>query len=204
MPKRYCFTSKLLKIRYIFPELHYGVFARNCCNNSCYQKVFDTKTEYSGISILGFDNKDIIKQLFDKVEFIPIFRRIEKFSIVILGIGYSSLDGFYGAGTGFISSFITRYKGSQHLFLLKIEDSQCIVEVYDDNKIQQYIGLTSDDVWRNVEIHKNFLGSYIFGITHRSIQQLLNSGDNQKATCLPNEWYNHEKFSKIFNRHIKT
>ncbi|RHZ90012.1 hypothetical protein Glove_9g308 [Diversispora epigaea] len=172
--------------------------------NSCYQKVFNTKTEYSGISIMGFDDKNIIQQLLDKVEFIPIFLRIEKFSTVISGIGYSSFDQFYGAGTGFISSFITRYKGLQHLFLLRIEDSQCIVEIYlDDNKIQQYIGLTPDDVWKNVGVHKNFLGSYIFGITHESIQQLLNFG-NQKFTCLPNEWCNHKKLSKIFDCHIMT
>ncbi|RHZ75937.1 hypothetical protein Glove_208g81 [Diversispora epigaea] len=264
MSKRRRFTSTLIGIGYIFPELHYGTFARNwwepvsinlentivsaipyrlymCvkCNlnskdfiitvvknnknqqkpgfrctcenmsseiesypstaiNSCYKKVFDTKTEYSGIAVMGFEDKNIIQQLLDKVEFFPMFLRIEKFLVVISGLGYSSKNEYYEAGAGFISTFITRFRNAQHLFLLRIEDDHCFLEIYQDSKmIQQFIGLTPDDVWKKVGILKNFSGSYIFGITHESIQQLLNSENNKIVTCLPDEWHNYEKLTKV-------
>ncbi|CAB4401282.1 unnamed protein product [Rhizophagus irregularis] len=75
--------------------------------NSCYKEVFGTKTEYSGMAVIGFEDEKIIQQLLDKIEFFPIFLQIEKLSVVILGLGYSSKDGYYGAGEGFTSSFIT-------------------------------------------------------------------------------------------------
>lgn len=271
MSKRRRFTSKLIGVGHIFPELHYGIFARNwwepvsvdlenikisaipyrlymCvkCNlnskdfiitvvknnknqqkpgfrctcenvsseiepypstaiNSCYKKVFNTKTEYSGIAIMGFEDKSIIQQLIYKVEFFPIFLWIERFLVVISGLGYSSKNGYYGAGMGFISSFITRFRSAQHLFLLKIENNQCLLEIYQDTKIiQKFVGFTPDDVWKKVGILKNFSGSYIFGITHESTQQLLNSENNNAVTCLPDEWNDIEKLTKVFDRHIKS
>lgn len=170
--------------------------------NSCYNEVFGTKTEYSGIAVIGFDDEKIIQQLLDKIEFIPIFLRIEKLSVVISGLGYSSKDGYYGAGEGFTSSFITRYRGAQHLFLLKLEDDQCILEVYlNADKIEQFSGSTPDDVWIKVGVHKKFSGSHIFGITHETTQNLLQS---KVVTCKPDEWNNHEKLTKVFKRHIKS
>ncbi|CAG8835447.1 29372_t:CDS:1, partial [Racocetra persica] len=35
--------------------------------NKCYQIVFNTKTEYSGLAIIGFKNKNIIKQLINDI-----------------------------------------------------------------------------------------------------------------------------------------
>jgi hypothetical protein len=64
-----------------------------------------------------------------------------------LGLGYSFKDGYYGAGKDFTSSFITRYRNAQHLFLLKLEDNQCILEIYRNaDKIEQFTGSTPDDV----------------------------------------------------------
>lgn len=170
--------------------------------NSCYKEVFGTKTEYSGVAVIGFEDEKIIQQLLDKIEFFPIFLRIEKFSVVVSSLGYSSKNGYYGAGAGFTSSFITRYQNAQHLFLLKLEDDQCILEIYlNADKIEQFTGLTPDDVWKKVGIHKKFSGSHIFGITHETTQKLLQS---EVVTCKPDEWNNHEKLTKVFNRHIKS
>ncbi len=170
--------------------------------NSCYKEVFGTKTEYSGIAVIGFEDEKIIQQLLDKIEFFPIFLRIEKLSVVISGLGYSSKDGYYGAGEGFTSSLITRYRSAQHLFLLKLEDDQCILEIYHNaNKIEQFTGSTPDDVWKKVGIHKKFSGSHIFRITHETTQNLLQS---EVAICKPNEWNNYEKLTKVFDRHIKS
>jgi hypothetical protein len=171
--------------------------------NSCYKEVFGTKTEYSGIAVIGFENEKIIQQLLDKIEFFPIFLRIENFSVVISGLGYSSKDGYYGAGEGFISSFITRYQDAQHLFLLKLGDDQCVLEIYFNaaDKIEQFTGSTPDDVWKKVGIHKKLSGSHVFGITHEITQNLLQS---EVVTCKPDEWNDHEKLTKVFDRHIKS
>ncbi|CAB4401922.1 unnamed protein product [Rhizophagus irregularis] len=148
--------------------------------NSCYKEVFGTKTEYSGIAVIGFEDEKIIQQLRNEIEFFPIFLRIEKLSVVISGFGYSSKDGYYGAG----------------------EDDQCITEIYHNaNKIEQFTGLTPDDVWKKVGIYKKFSGSHIFGIIHETTQNLLQS---EAVTCKPDEWNNHEKLTKVFDRHIKS
>ncbi|CAB4390829.1 unnamed protein product [Rhizophagus irregularis] len=153
--------------------------------NSCYKEVFGTKTEYSGMAVIGFEDEKIIQQLLDKIEFFPIFLQIEKLSVVILGLGYSSKDGYYGAGEGFTSSFITRYQNSQHLFLLKLEDNQCILEIYHNaNKIEQFTESMPNDVWKKVSIHKKFSGSYLFRITHETTQNLLQF---EVAICKPDE-----------------
>uniref|UniRef100_U9U554 Uncharacterized protein n=2 Tax=Rhizophagus irregularis (strain DAOM 181602 / DAOM 197198 / MUCL 43194) TaxID=747089 RepID=U9U554_RHIID len=142
--------------------------------NSCYKEVFGTKTEYSGMAVIGFEDEKIIQQLLDKIEFFLIFLQIEKLSVVISGLGYSSKDGYYGAGEDFTSSFITRYQNSQHLFLLKLEDNQCILEIYHNaNKIEQFTESMPNDVWKKVGIHKKFSESYLFRITHETTQNLL-------------------------------
>ncbi|RIA98099.1 hypothetical protein C1645_731870 [Glomus cerebriforme] len=57
--------------------------------------------------------------------------------------------GIMEAEEDFTSSFITQYRNAQHLFLLKLEDDQCILEIYHNaNKIEQFTGLISDDVWK--------------------------------------------------------
>ncbi|GBC14886.2 hypothetical protein GLOIN_2v1846419 [Rhizophagus irregularis DAOM 181602=DAOM 197198] len=163
--------------------------------NSCYKEVFGTKTEYSGMAVIGFEDEKIIQQLLDKIEFFLIFLQIEKLSVVISGLGYSSKDGYYGAGEDFTSSFITRYQNSQHLFLLKLEDNQCILEIYHNaNKIEQFTESMPNDVWKKVGIHKKFSESYLFRITHETTQNLLQF---EVAICKPDEWNNYEKLTKV-------
>ncbi|CAB4387645.1 unnamed protein product [Rhizophagus irregularis] len=131
--------------------------------NSCYKEVFGTKTEYSGIAVIGFEDEKIIQQLRNEIEFFPIFLRIEKLSVVISGFGYSSKDGYYGAGEGFTSSFITRYRNTQHLFLLKLEDDQCIIEI---QYIIMLIKLSNLPDQRQMMSGKKLVYIKIFWITH--------------------------------------
>ncbi|RHZ50567.1 hypothetical protein Glove_495g38 [Diversispora epigaea] len=169
MSKRRRFTSTLIGIGYIFPELHYGTFARN------WWEPVSINLENTIVSAIPYRLYMCVKCNLNSKDFIITF------------------------------TFITRFCNAQYLFLLRIEDDHCFLEIYQDSKmIQQFIGLTPDDVWKKVGILKNFSGSYIFGITHESIQQLLNSENNKIVTCLPDEWHNYEKLTKVFDRHIKT
>ncbi|RHZ86841.1 hypothetical protein Glove_43g2 [Diversispora epigaea] len=54
---------------------------------SCYQSIFNSKTEYSGLAIMGFENENIIQQLIADILFFPIFLRIENFLVVITNLG---------------------------------------------------------------------------------------------------------------------
>src|SRR6266542_4055558 len=74
-----------------------------------YQIIFDTKIEYSGLTVIGFENEDIIQQLIVDISFFPIFLCVKKFLVVIVGLGNSLKNEYYRARVGFISSFIIRY-----------------------------------------------------------------------------------------------
>src|ERR1700722_12215417 len=80
--------------------------------NNTYKQVFDNnKTEYSGMVVIGFDDEVIIRELLSDISFIPIFIRIDRILIVVSEIGISSREGYYGAGPGYLSTLITKYKG---------------------------------------------------------------------------------------------
>ncbi|CAG8712986.1 5249_t:CDS:2, partial [Cetraspora pellucida] len=65
--------------------------------NTCYQQVFETKTEYSSLAAIGFENEDIIKELIADIESFSIFLQIfEKHNIVITSIGNIDEDKFNG------------------------------------------------------------------------------------------------------------
>ncbi|CAB5311765.1 unnamed protein product [Rhizophagus irregularis] len=105
--------------------------------NNMYKQVFrKNKTEYSEMVVMGFDDEIIINELLSDILFIPIFIRIDRILIVVSQIGISSHKGYYGAGPGFLSTLITKYKGKQSLFIQSIEDN-CNLDVYDGD-INQY------------------------------------------------------------------
>ena len=160
---------------------------------ACYQAVFGTKTEYSGLAVMGFECEEIIQQLIANISFFPIFIRIENFSIVITSIGSSSKNenGYYIAEAGFISSFITRYNGAQHLFLLEIQEECCLLKIYLESAcVKQIIGETPNDVWNQLTIHQKYVGSYLFGIKNELVQEKLRALENESIICTPNNWKN--------------
>ncbi|CAG8689606.1 7238_t:CDS:1, partial [Scutellospora calospora] len=118
--------------------------------NTCYQQVFENKTEYSGLAAIGFENEDIIQELIADVETFPIFLQLfERHNIVITSIGDIDEDKFHSVGTGFVSSFTTRYHNAQHLFFLRIEENQCSLKIYLESECINHItGPTPDDVWK--------------------------------------------------------
>ncbi|RIB13654.1 hypothetical protein C2G38_2197242 [Gigaspora rosea] len=172
---------------------------------TCYQKVFGTKTEYSGQAVMGFEYEIIIQQLIDDVEFFPIFLQIENFNVIISSIGDLDENKFYGVGAGFVSSFTARYRSAQHLFVLKIEENQCNLEIYlESDCTNQIIGQTPDDVWKKVGIHKKHTRSYIFGVTDELVREHIEMLKNKSPKCTPNDWVNFQQLEKVFNRHIKS
>ncbi|RHZ49869.1 hypothetical protein Glove_510g27 [Diversispora epigaea] len=203
MSKRRRFTSTLIRIGYIFPELHYGTFARNWWEpvSINLENTIVSATPYRLYMCVkcNLNSKDFIITVVknNKNQQKPGFRcTCENMSSEIESYPSTAINSCYKK----VFDTKTEYSG-----IAVMEDDHCFLEIYQDSKmIQQFIGLTPDDVWKKVGILKNFSGSYIFGITHESIQQLLNSENNKIVTCLPDEWHNYEKLTKVFDRHIKT
>ncbi|CAG8590282.1 11071_t:CDS:1, partial [Scutellospora calospora] len=62
-------------------ELHLSIVVK-----TCYQNIFGTKTEYSGLAAISFENEDIIQELIIDITFFLIFIYIEKLHVVIPSI----------------------------------------------------------------------------------------------------------------------
>ncbi|RIB24654.1 hypothetical protein C2G38_2167970 [Gigaspora rosea] len=228
MSRKRQFNAKILSKSVMDPSLHYGVWSRVCAQNPlksgfqctcntiklnveshpsaaikiCYQKVFGTKTEYSGQAVMGFENEIIIQQPIDDVEFFSIFLQIENFNVIISNIGDLDENKFYGVSTGFVSSFTARYRGAQHLFfMLKIEENQCELEIYLESECtNQIIGQTLDDVWKEVGIHKKHTGLYIFGVTDELVREHIEMLKNKSPKCTPNDWVNFQQLEKWYQQ----
>ncbi|CAG8504512.1 6410_t:CDS:2 [Ambispora leptoticha] len=128
------YSVNLLDKGLIISEIHY-VKQTNCqkpgfiCTNgskssnvksspstatcTLYQSMFGVKTEYSILLILGINNKDLIQKLTKDISFVSLFLKVDKHTIVISSIGYSSLKNYYGVGTGYISTIMTKISGQQ-------------------------------------------------------------------------------------------
>ena len=70
-----------------------------------YQQLFKNGTRFSGSLIMGHDKIEIGEQLLKDVNFRPFCCFIGKFWLFVYGIGISSNEQLYYAGSGFKSSF---------------------------------------------------------------------------------------------------
>jgi hypothetical protein len=168
-----------------------------------YSKIFETKTRYSGIQIMGWNNEDIIKELCKDVYFIPHLILLEQIKIFVYGVGYSSRTDWFNAGPGFKSSLLYRYHGNiQALFVSKIKENSCILEIYQNQECKCIIkGESPINVWENSGLIKKFNGNQLFGIDNHIIQSL---NKKQKApTSSLQEWENYSSMKSLFNFHLK-
>ncbi|RHZ63519.1 hypothetical protein Glove_329g90 [Diversispora epigaea] len=176
--------------------------------NILYQELFGRKTEYSGPIVMGLYNEQIVAKLVRDIIFYPIFIFVHSFLIVVSNIGYSENNEFYGAVNGFSSSILTRFRGKQSLISQKIKDNMCILEVYHEAEIiVQYKDKTPSGVWKKIDINRKFNGSDLFGITHQTVQDILQQPPNDfhiVQMCTPNEWNNFDILQQVFDRHIKS
>ena len=114
-----------------------------------YSKVFSTKTRYSGPLIMGWNDEDIINKLSEDVSFTPCSFSLEKTKIFVYGVGYSTCTDWFYAGPGYKSSLLHKYGSNQALFVSKIEEDLCTVEVYQDQKLQiTFTSKSPIDVWK--------------------------------------------------------
>lgn len=176
--------------------------------SNVYFKIFGTETRYSGTIIMGWNNKDIIKELCEDVSFIPHSFFVGQIKIFVYRVGYSSRTDWFHAGPGYSSSLLYRFNGNRlAIFVSKIEDTSCILEIYQDQELKKIIkGENPIDVWKDSGLIKKFNGNQLFGIENPIIQQLnIDQKKEQKKapTCSPQEWKNYSIMKSLFDFHLK-
>ena len=173
--------------------------------NNTYKQVFgNNKTEYSGMAVIGFDDEVIVNELLADILFIPIFIHLDaRILIVVSQIGV--LCEGCGAGPGYLSTFITKYKNKQSLFVQSIED-KCNLDIYDGEiNLYHHEETTPDKIWKSINILKKYDGITLFGINNSYVQQELDKlRKNNSITCTSNQWNNIDLLNPVFERHIKS
>jgi hypothetical protein len=169
--------------------------------NETYKKIFNTGTRYSGPSIMGFDNEYIIKQLISDVAFHPFKITIDKLSVLIIELGIS--DDNDSNFIGYQSSFMHKFHNKQCLFVQKINNRDCQIEIFrNEEKVANYIDISPNEVWKKVGILKNYNGKILFGIDHPITIGALENYAVQPI-CNVAEWDNIQKMTQAFEQSLK-
>ncbi len=146
---------------------------------------------------LGFDNENIIQELLSDVLFSPFKITVDKLSILVTKLGV--LDNNV---VGYQSSFMYKYQGKQSLFVQKIGDKKCQIEVFQKERIAYYEDISPIEVWKKTGILKNYDGSTLFGIEHPiTINTLKNY--TEPPICSLCKWDNIEIMTQAFKQHLK-
>lgn len=167
-----------------------------------YQKLFKTKTRYSGPLVIGWTNEKIISCLLFDIKFCPYsFFLDSKNKIFVFGIGSSSRQDLKKGGSGYKSSLIREYHSKKTLFVSIIDDLYCFLEIYQEFQLINRIkGQTPDEVWHSIGI-KNFNGTQLFGLEHPTTQLYLQQ--HHVPTCTPIDWNIYNLMKPLFDYHLK-
>ncbi|GES91501.1 hypothetical protein GLOIN_2v1483553 [Rhizophagus clarus] len=146
--------------------------------SSLYVQIFQNKTRKSGTMIIGYNNQHIIEHLQQDISFFPFFFYLDKIKIFVFGLGTSSKPEFHNAELGYMSSFIHVYKKNRTLFVSKIKDKKCIIEIYQDYQyVKKFKGYSLNEVW--------------------------NASEHRIPTCKPHNWTNYTLMKTLFKYHLK-
>ncbi|CAB4382380.1 unnamed protein product [Rhizophagus irregularis] len=106
--------------------------------STVYAQIFENGMRFSGPLVLGWQDEDIIHQLLKDVLFVPILILVDSLKIFVYGIGISSQANWLNAGPGYKSSFMYKFNSNkQAIYVSKIEEDKCILEIYQDNQMKK-------------------------------------------------------------------
>ena len=153
--------------------------------SSLYKNIFHNSTKFSGPTIIGQDNPKIIEELSRDVRFIPFQITIDKYKIFVHDLGLVSFRSeLHNAGSGYSSSLLHVYNKKQSLFVSKIVDDECILEIYQQaQKIKIIRGSTPSEVWRKSGLIGKYDGGELYGLKDHKTQNLLR--EIHIPTCTP-------------------
>ncbi|GES84180.1 hypothetical protein GLOIN_2v1880126 [Rhizophagus clarus] len=170
--------------------------------SSLYKEIFHNSTKFSGPTIIGQDNPKIIEELSRDVRFISFQITIDKYKIFVHDLGVSSHPDWRNAGSGYSSSLLHFYNKRQALFVSKIVDNECILEIYQQaQKIKIIRGLTPSEVWRVSGFMRKYDGSELYSLKDQKTQNSLCV--HHVPTCIPSNWNNLMLMTKLFDYYLK-
>ncbi|RGB40830.1 hypothetical protein C1646_752810 [Rhizophagus diaphanus] len=103
-----------------------------------------------------------------------------------LGIGTSSREKWRYAGSDFQSSLLHMYERKQSIFVSRIEEKKCIVEIYQESAlIKQFKSTTPDEVWEKTGQLKKFTGTQLYGLDNPITKNLI---QQHRTQCTLNDW----------------
>ncbi|CAB5351932.1 unnamed protein product [Rhizophagus irregularis] len=157
--------------------------------SSLYNEIFHNSTKFSGPTIIGQNDPKIIEEISRGVRFIPFQITIDKYKIFIHDLGVSSHPEWHNAGSGYSSSLLHFYNKKQALFVSRIVDNECIIEIYQQaQKIKIIRGSTPSEVWRKSWFMEKYDGSELYGLKDQKTQNSLRV--HHVPTCTPSNWGN--------------
>ncbi|PKY59568.1 hypothetical protein RhiirA4_482409 [Rhizophagus irregularis] len=78
---------------------------------------------------------------------------------------------WHNAGSGYSSSLLHFYNKKQVLFVSRIVDNKCIIEIYQQaQKIKIIHGSTPSEVWRKSWFMEKYDGSELYGLKDQKTQ----------------------------------
>jgi hypothetical protein len=142
--------------------------------STIYQQIFNTKTRYPGPLVIGWNDESIIEELSKIDSFSPISISLGELKIFVSSIGSSTKKHMKNAGPGYQSSLLFRYDQKVTLFVSKIEDNACIIEIYQDFVlINTFEGASPVEVWEKTGQIQKYDGNQLFGLDDPSVQKLI-------------------------------
>ena len=169
--------------------------------SSLYMQIFHNKTRKSGAIAIGYDNQDIIEELQEDVPFFPFYICLDKFKIFVFQLGISP-ESFPNVKSEYMSSFIHVYNKNQALFVSKIKDNQCMIEIYQEyQRVKIFEGRSANEVWKTSGILQKFDGITLSGLNNPITQKVLS--EHHVPTCKPSDWTNYAIMEILFKYHLK-
>ena len=171
--------------------------------STIYQQMFNSKsTRYSGPLVIGWNDESIIEELSEIDSFSPISTSLGELKIFVSSIGSSTKKHMKNAGPGYQSSLLYRYDQKLSLFVSKIEDNACIIEIYQNFVlINTFEGASPIEVWEKTGHIQKYNGNQLFGLDDPSVQKLIQA--HKIPTCVPDDWNEFSLMKPLFNYHLK-
>jgi len=171
--------------------------------SSLYTQIFANETRFSGPLVLGWQDEVMIDQLLSDVLFIPILVSIGSLKVFIYGMGVSLQASWFNAGSGYKSSLVHKFDGNkQAIYVSRIEDNKCILEIYQDGQMKKKFEDESPiAVWKASGQLKKYNGNLLFGLENSLVQTFIHQ--HTIPTCIPKDWNNIFIMESLYNYYLK-
>jgi hypothetical protein len=170
--------------------------------NACYEEVFRSNAKFPGPPVMGFDNSDVVEQLFSDVIFRPYTFNLGRLNIFVLGMGKSKKPEWNYAGDGYKSIFQCNSNNVRSVYVQELEHEECTVQVFiDDAFAKLYNASDPNKVWLYIDRFSNYTGKVLFGLEYLYTQSCIEQVQIPSCTVL--QWALEGVLENLYEYHLK-